>query len=88
MPQVSRFDDLCFPSGNKVRQVKKDARRLCKQYGLKHSHALDQLARDNGIDKFWHQALQELPRLAINRTLFTQSKLDAAGRPGGVRFTG
>jgi hypothetical protein len=69
------YDQLYFPSGVRVIQIKKDARRLTKTEGVKHNDALDRLARENGINAPWFMAIPQLPYLEINKLKFTAEKL-------------
>lgn len=77
MPKDTVYDNLFFPTGVRVRQVKSDARKLVKAEGLKHAQALDRLAREKGISQTWTIALRQLPGLAINKQRFSEQELDA-----------
>lgn len=75
MPQKTIYDELFFPSGLRVRQLKKDARRLSKAEGIGHSQALDKLAKENGIPMTWFMALRKLSELPINKERFSGEHL-------------
>ncbi len=52
--------NLVFPSGRNVKRVKQDAKRLKKQRGILLNEALNLLATENGIDKPWDKAIEQL----------------------------
>ncbi len=56
MPQTP----IRFPSGKTVEQIKKDAKRRARRQQIPHHQALDELARINGVDLPWAEALLRL----------------------------
>lgn len=57
---MSDLSTLKFPTGRSVQQLKKDANRLKKTTNISLSEALNQCAKDNGVDLPWHEALRTL----------------------------
>ncbi len=53
-------DILYFPSGRSVKNCQKDAKRLKKSLGIPHHQALNEVARLNGLDMNWAEAMQHL----------------------------
>jgi len=53
-------DNLRFPSGKTVKQIKKDAKRLSKLSDIPLNEVLDQLAEENGFSVPWHEAIIHL----------------------------
>lgn len=52
--------DLYFPSGLSLTRAKKDAKKLAKLEGLKLHEAQDRIARENGMNCSWSQAVEIL----------------------------
>lgn len=73
------LNNLTFPSGRSITQVRKDARALNSH---STAHALDLCARDNGIDLPWHQALRHLVVNPNNHLLSHPMKRHSANLPG------
>lgn len=49
-----------FPSGRTVAQAKKDAKRIAKAEGISLHAAQDRVARDNGVDCSWGEAMARI----------------------------
>lgn len=59
MPAID-IEKLKFPSGRSVGNCRKDAKRHASATGIPLYQALDEVARQNGAEKPWHHALNEL----------------------------
>ena len=57
---MNNNDHLKFPTGRTVARVKKDAKAFKKEQGISHREALDKMARTNGLDMNWSQAISHL----------------------------
>ncbi|EKO3612153.1 hypothetical protein M3914_003364 [Vibrio metschnikovii] len=76
---MSDLSILKFPTGRTAQQVKKDAQRLKKINRISLNEALDQCAKDNGVDLPWHVALRTLEQdTTIKLTLSMPSTIHKA----------
>lgn len=55
-------ENLRFPSGRTVKQVKKDAARLSKERNISHAEALNAVCEINGLGPTWDVAIETLKR--------------------------
>lgn len=55
-------DDLRFPSGATMRQVKKDAKSIKRERNVSHSEALDAAAKLHGLDLPWNEVQSHLSK--------------------------
>lgn len=99
MKSNAMIDLLKFPSGRSVKRCRVDAKQLLKTSKqsprpLSHSEALDYIARKNGVELPWHQALQLLQKQPVkpfeDKKLFEQllgrtSQLEASYKAEVVR---
>lgn len=75
---MSQVNQLVFPNGRSVSQTKKDARRLKNQSNISLTEALNQCARNNGIDLNWDKAIealkeaQSIPASSLSRLLLEE----------------
>lgn len=55
-------NNLLFPNGRPAERVKQDAQALSKAKGIPLNVALDEAAANNGMNKGWNNAINELKR--------------------------
>lgn len=67
---------LVLPSGRTVANCRKDAKRLKKKKNIPHSQALDEVARNNGLDMPWDKTLDHLSKHRPSN-IMTVAEIDA-----------
>ena len=58
--RFTKYDFYKFPSGRTVARVRKDAKKLKKARNIRMYEALNILARENGMNMNWNDALASL----------------------------
>lgn len=82
MPKKDADSYLVFPSGLTVARAKQVAKKYKKSDGLRQHEALDRVARENGLDMSWQDAIRYLRNALSNetrRTYIVLKNIDIAG---------
>lgn len=73
---MSNSDNLKFPNGRSIEQIRKDAKRLKKQTSLTMTQALNQCAVENGLNLTWDKAIEKLKQTIKTTHVAITLKLD------------